>query len=103
MLVVTSGGYGKRTAMTEFPRQGRGGFGVKAIKLTRVRGTLVSARAVAPGDEVFVISSQGIVIRQEADTISRQKRDSTGVKVMDIPKGAEISAFDLVPLENGDD
>ena len=48
VLLLTSGGYGKRTRMTEFPRQKRGGIGVKAIKLTRVRGTLVAARAVSP-------------------------------------------------------
>ena len=44
VLLLTSGGYGKRTKVTEFPRQKRGGLGVKAIKPTRVRGTLVAAR-----------------------------------------------------------
>jgi DNA gyrase subunit A len=101
VLLLTSGGYGKRTRMTDFRRQGRGGFGVRAIKLTRVRGTLVSARALSPGAEIFVISSEGVVIRQSADKISRQKRDATGVKVMDLPKDASIAAFDLVPQDNG--
>ena len=76
-------------------------MGVKAMKLTRVRGTLVAARAVHQGAEIFVTSSDGIVIRMETDTISRQKRDATGVKVMDVGKDASISSFDLVP-ENGD-
>jgi DNA gyrase subunit A len=92
LLLLTSGGYGKRTRVAEFPSQKRGGMGVKAMKLTRVRGTLVAARSVSPGDEVLVTSTDGIVIRQAVDTISRQKRDSTGVRVMNLEDGAEISA-----------
>ncbi len=102
VLLLTSGGYGKRTKMSEFRAQKRGGVGVKAVKLTRVRGSLVAARAVAKGSEIFVISSDGIVIRMDAGSISRQKRDATGVKVMDVGGDAEISAFALVPTENGE-
>ena len=100
ILLLTSGGYGKRTKMTEFRRQKRGGIGVKAMKLTRVRGRLAAARAVSVGDEIFITSSDGIVIRQEVDNISRQKRDSTGVRVMDLLEGAELSAVALVPVED---
>jgi DNA gyrase subunit A len=97
VLLLTSGGYGKRTKVTEFPSQKRGGFGVKAIKPTRVRGTLVAARGVSAGSEIFVTSSDGVVIRSAADSISRQKRDATGVKVMNLSAGAQITAFALVP------
>ena len=99
VLVLTSGGYGKRTKLSEFRRQQRGGVGVKAIKLTRVRGKLVAARTVSPNSEIFVTSTDGVVIRSGADTISRQKRDASGVKVMSPGEGAEISAFALVPPE----
>ena len=100
ILLLSSGGYGKRTKVTEFPRQKRGGLGVKAMKLTRVRGTLVSGCAVVQGDEIFVTSSDGIVIRQQADAISRQKRASTGVKVMSLEGEAEITDVALVPQED---
>ncbi len=100
LLLLSSGGYGKRTRMSEFRRQARGGIGVKAMKLTRVRGTLVVARAVSQGDEVFVISSDGIVIRQAVDTISRQRRDSTGVRVINLENGAQLSAAAPVPKED---
>ena len=100
LLLLSSGGYGKRTKMSEFRRQTRGGIGVKAMKLTRVRGDLVAARAVSPGDEIFVISSDGIVIRQAADTISRQRRDSTGVRVINLAEGAALSAAALVPKDD---
>lgn len=100
ILLLTSGGYGKRTKMSEFPLQKRGGIGVKAMKLTRVRGRLVGARAVSPGDEIFTISSDGIVIRQSVDDISRQKRDSTGVRVMNLEDDAELTAVALVPRDD---
>ena len=99
VLLLTTGGYGKRTKVSEFRRQGRGGMGVKAIKLTRARGTLVAARALPPKSEIFVTSTDGVVIRMPADTISRQKRDASGVKVMNTAEGAHISAFALVPPE----
>ena len=99
LLLLTSGGYGKRTNVAEFNRQNRGGIGVKAMKLTRVRGNLVEAMAVRPGDEIVVTSTDGILIRQGVDAISRQKRDSTGVRVMNLAEGTELSAVTLVQME----
>jgi DNA gyrase subunit A len=101
LLLITSGGYGKRTDINLFRRQRRGGFGVKAMKLTKTRGRLVAARAVEPDDEVSMISSDGIVIRQAVSEISRQKRESTGVRVMSLEDDAELSAVALVP-RNGE-
>ncbi len=92
VLLLTSGGYGKRTVMDQFRKQARGGIGVKAFKLTRVRGRLIEARAVRKEDEVFLISSAGVGTRQAVGKISRQKRDSTGVKVIDVGDGNELSA-----------
>ncbi len=99
VLILTQQGFGKRTRMEEFPKQKRGGIGVKAIKTTASRGDLVAARAVAPGTEIFVISSDGIVIRQPSDKISRQKRAAQGVKIMSLEDGASLSGFALVPRE----
>ncbi|MFN2388655.1 MAG: DNA gyrase subunit A [Actinomycetota bacterium] len=92
LLVVTEFGYGKRTKLVEFPRKGRGGKGVIAAKLTKPRGPIVGAAVVAPRDEVFVISDDGVVIRMRVDTISRQGRPATGVRVMNLAPGAAISA-----------
>ena len=103
VLLLTTGGYGKRTAMTEFRKQARGGFGVKAFKLTRVRGSLVTVRAVNVDDEVFLISSAGVGIRTPVSRISRQKRDSTGVKVITVGDGNELSAATIVSELNGID
>ena len=99
VLLLTAGGYGKRTAMEEFRRQTRGGIGVKAFKITRVRGNLVAALAVRKADEVFLISSAGVGIRTPVAKISRQKRDTTGVKVSDVGDGNKLSAAAIVSDE----
>ena len=94
--MLSSAGYGKRTSMTEFRRQTRGGQGMKAFKLTRVRGTLVGALAVSKEGDVFLVSSVGIGIRTPIAKISRQKRDTTGVRVIDVGEGNELSAIATV-------
>lgn len=102
VLLLTSGGYGKRTVMSEFRRQTRGGIGVKAFKITRVRGNLVAALAVSSDDEAFLVSSAGVGMRTAVGKISRQGRDATGVKVIDVGAGNELSAAVVVAEVNGD-
>jgi DNA gyrase subunit A len=102
VLLLTSGGYGKRIKMSEFRVQRRGGVGVISMKLTRVRGVVAAARAVSARDEIVVTSSDGIVMRAEAKSISRQKRPSTGVKVMNLSDDAVLSALAVVPTEDSD-
>ncbi len=100
VLLLTSGGYGKRVKMSEFRVQKRGGVGVISMKLTRVRGVVAAASAVSATDEIVVTSSDGIVMRAEAKKISRQKRPSTGVKVMNLSEGATLSALAIAPVED---
>jgi DNA gyrase subunit A len=92
LLIATEFGYGKRTKLADFPRKGRGGMGVIAAKLTKPRGTLIGAAVVDPTDEVFVISDDGVVIRMAVNTISRQGRPATGVRIMNLAEGAKISS-----------
>ena len=92
LLVITEFGYGKRTKLGQFPRKGRGGKGVIAAKLTRPRGPIVGASIVGPEDEVFLISSDGVVIRMAVRTISRQGRPATGVRVMQLGGGTSVSS-----------
>jgi DNA gyrase subunit A len=102
VLLLTEGGYGKRTKMDEFRRQNRGGVGVKAFKITKARGNLVTAYGVNKDDQVFLISSAGVGIRTLVSKISRQKRDSTGVKVMNVGDGNILSAAAIVSEEEID-
>lgn len=92
VLIVTDAGYGKRTKLEHFHRQGRGGQGVRAIKLTARKGRVVAAFMVSLDDEIFVIASGGVVIRMPVRDISSQGRDATGVKVMNLDAGRHVAA-----------
>jgi DNA gyrase subunit A len=92
LLFVSSGGFGKRTEMTAFNRQGRGGQGVRGMRVTEARGVVVAAFSVSPADEILVFSSAGNLIRMGVDEISAQGRDATGVRVARLAEGDTVVA-----------
>jgi DNA gyrase subunit A len=96
LLVVTDAGYGKRTLLTQYPRQKRGGKGVKTAQLTSRRGAIRGAHVVHEGYEVFLISSSGDVIRMACRDISKMGRATQGVRVMRIAKDAQVTAMAMV-------
>jgi DNA gyrase subunit A len=98
MLIVTDAGYGKRTQLEHFNRQGRGGSGVIGIKLTAKKGSVVAAFMVRLDDEIFVITSAGVVIRMEVRGISSQGRTATGVRVQNLDPGQTVAA--VAPVLN---
>ena len=93
LLIITDTGYGKRTLLDRYPIQRRGGRGVKTAKLTDRRGTIMGAGVVRMGHEVFLIASDGQVIKMKVRDISRQGRDTTGVRVMRLDPGVTIAAI----------
>jgi DNA gyrase subunit A len=92
LLFVSSSGYGKRTRLDAFKVQGRGGQGVRGMRVTEARGHVVAAFTVVPGDEVLVFSSAGNIIRTGVDDISEQGRDATGVRVARLADGDTVVA-----------
>jgi DNA gyrase subunit A len=92
LLIVTDNGYGKRTKLENFNSQGRGGQGVRGIKLTAKRGFVVGAFMVSIDDEIFVVSSGGVIIRTPVRAITSQGRDATGVRVMNLDKGQSVAS-----------
>ena len=101
LLTVTEGGYGKRTPIEAYPRKGRGTMGVKGIKLTEARGAaVVGARMVDLEDEVILVSSGGVLIRTSVSEIAEQRRDATGVKVMNISGEETVAALSPVTIED---
>ena len=99
LLVVTDAGYGKRTQVSKYPRHHRGGQGVKTAELTPRRGFIAGASVISPDDEVFLIASDGQVIRVACRDISRQGRATTGVRVMRLDKEVELVAMAPVMAE----
>jgi DNA gyrase subunit A len=101
ILIMTEAGYGKRTQLDRFNVQGRGGQGVKGMKLTGKKGEVVAAFMVGLDDEIVAVSTNGITIRMAVREISSQGRDATGVKVMNMDDGDAVSS--VAPILASDD
>ena len=99
LLVVTENGYGKRTAIAEYPVKHRGGMGVQTIKLTEKKGGLAGALIVREHHDLVFISQQGMVQRTSVRGISRYGRGSQGVRVMNLREDDRVSAVALVAQE----
>ncbi|WP_159840964.1 DNA gyrase subunit A [Nocardia sp. CY41] len=93
LLVATSGGYAKRTAIEEYTPQGRGGKGVLTIQFDAKRGTLVGALIVDDDDELYAITSGGGVIRTAAKQVRKAGRQTKGVRLMNLAEGDTLLAI----------
>jgi len=102
LLVVTENGFGKRTAMDDYPRKGRGAMGVKTITLTDRKGVLAAALAVKEHQELVFISENGMVQRTSVRGINQYGRASQGVRVMNVADDDRVSAVALVMETNTD-
>jgi DNA gyrase subunit A len=102
LFVVTENGYGKRTAVTEYPVKGRGTKGVLTIKLTEKKGGLAGAMIVREHQDLLFISQNGMVQRTNAGGISQMGRATQGVKVMNIKDDDKVSAVALVVESSAD-
>jgi DNA gyrase subunit A len=96
LFVVTENGYGKRTAVAEYPVKGRGTKGVLTAKLTEKKGGLAGALIVREHQELLFISQNGMVQRTLAGGISQMGRATQGVKVMNMREDDRVSAVALV-------
>ena len=103
LLVATTGGYGKRTAIVEYSPQGRGGKGVMTFKYTPKRGKLIGAIAVEEEDEIFAITSAGGVIRTEVNQIRPSSRATMGVRLVDLADDVELLAIDRNVEDDGEE
>jgi DNA gyrase subunit A len=98
VLVVTMGGYGKRVPVSQFRLQNRAGMGILATKFRLPKDTIAALRVVNEGDELMMVTSRGIIIRQAIGAISPQSRMATGVRVQRLDEDDAIAAVALVPL-----
>ena len=84
ILTVTEGGYGKRTPVTEYRVQGRGGKGIISVKTTERNGLAVGFLQVRDGDEIMLMAAQGKVLRCKVDDIREIGRNTQGVRILDL-------------------
>jgi hypothetical protein len=96
LFVVTENGYGKRTAVAEYPVKGRGTKGVLTAKLTPKKGGLAGALIVREHQDLLFISETGMVQRTRAGGISKMGRATQGVRVMNVRDDDRVSAVALV-------
>ena len=91
VFTVTDGGFAKRTDVAEYRQQGRGGLGIKAMRLSDGRGSLVGGLIVADGDEVISIKQSGQVVRSAVSDVPVKGRDTMGVKFVGL-RGEDVVA-----------
>lgn len=103
LLVATSGGYAKRTAIEEYPVQGRGGKGVLTVMFDRRRGKLVGALIVDDDSELYAITSGGGVIRTDARQVRKAGRQTKGVRLMNLGEDNTLLAIARNAEENADE
>ncbi len=93
LLVITEKGYGKRTPVSEYPEQHRGGQGVNTITLTDKKGSLACMKVISENEEIILSTEGGIVIRVKAKGISSLGRVTQGVKIMDVDENDKVTAI----------
>jgi len=92
LMVISENGFGKRTALDEYPGQARGGKGLITLKTTPKTGGLVAIKVVSPGEELMLITKGGIIIRIKVDDASLMGRNTQGVTLMRLHDNDKVVA-----------
>jgi DNA gyrase subunit A len=104
LLVVTEQGFGKRTALSEYRQTNRGGKGVLTLNRTKRTGPIVGVQVVREGNEIMIISFEGIMIRLKVSEISKMGRNTQGVTLMRLSEGDRVvDVADIVGKEDDEE
>lgn len=103
VLTATELGMGKRTAVSEYRKQTRGGKGVINIKITEKTGSVVGMRVINPQQEIMMITAAGIIIRIDVDGISQFGRNAQGVKLMTLNDDDKVVSLAAVHHDESED
>jgi len=96
VLTATENGYGKRTAIVEHTRHGRGTQGMIAIQTTERNGKVVAATLASPEDEIMLITSGGVLIRTRVNEIREMSRSTQGVTLINLDEGEKLSGLQCI-------
>ena len=99
LLAVSERGFGKRTLLSEYPVQGRGGQGVITLKVVKKTGKLVGLNCVLGEEELLVLSERGVLIRTKVEQVSSYGRSSQGVTIMRLDEGDRVVAAMVMVAE----
>lgn len=100
LFVLTENGYGKRTQLSEYKKQKRGGLGVRTLKITEKKGKVAGAGILKDEHDVMIISDRGVLIRIPARSISRIGRSTQGIKAINLEEGAKVASYSIVVSES---
>ena len=96
MLTISENGYGKRTELSEYPLQIRGGKGVKTLAVTEKTGEVAGLKAVQGEEDIVLIDRDGTLIRFACEQVSVIGRLTQGVKLMRVEDGSRVAAVEIV-------
>jgi DNA gyrase subunit A len=96
LLIVTENGYGKRTEISDYRMQKRGGTGIKTGKITPKTGAIVSAKVLTDQEDLIVISRKGQVIRTSIASIAKLSRATQGVRIMKLEEGDKVASVTCI-------
>ena len=99
LLTVTENGFGKRTEFKEYRLQSRGGKGIINIKITDKNGKVIGLKSVQDGDEIMLITQQGMVVRTPVKEIRNIGRSTQGVKIIKLGKSDKVSSVASIVVE----
>jgi len=99
ILVLTEKGYGKKTSVSEYRCQIRGGKGVKTLNITEKNGKLVKLVTVTGDEDLFVVTDKGMTLRCHVDSISTLSRATQGVRIMNISEDQSVKTMALLPKD----
>jgi len=99
LLVVTENGYGKKTDLSEYKVQSRGGIGIRTYKISEQTGKVVGIKTVTEKDDLMLITSEGVIIRMDTTGISTIGRSTKGVRLMKLSEGVTVMSIALTEHE----
>jgi len=102
VLTVTENGFGKRTAVDQFPVKGRAGMGVISIKTSERNGDQIGAVRVFEDDEIMLITNGGTLVRTRVADVSQMSRDTQGVKMISLTKKEKLIGIERIEALEGD-
>jgi DNA gyrase subunit A len=103
VLTATTNGFGKRTAVEDYPAQARGGQGVISIQTNERNGAVIGAVLVNDEDEIMLISNQGTLVRTPVEGVSIIGRNTQGVRLVTLNEGEQLAGIEsMMEYNNGE-